>query len=361
MAFSIQNLTALVKLAMDHKSSDIHIRCDEVPCFRIKGDLIPVQSKEFGQNEIKDIIEILTSSSLHKNVGSSGDLDGSFDIPELCRVRYNIFQYSGKLGIVLRIVKYQIPTLKDIGMLQALSQVSMLNTGLILVTGPTGSGKSTTLAAMINHINENRGAHIVTIEDPIEYLHPQKKSRVTQREIGRDAEDFSSALKSVLRQDPDVILIGEIRDFESITTALKAAETGHVVFATMHTTNALTTINRIVSMFAPHEQVEARKRLSENLKAIIAQQMLPANTPSGIVVAQEIMLSGPGVRDCISGKDELSRLNAIIASGGGRTDGIMKSFDQHIFKLYQDKMISKETALEYATSETDFVQKLNFE
>ena len=356
MGFSLKNLTALVKVAMDHKASDIHIRTDEAPCLRINGSIVPIQTKNFSAQDVLDIATILTLSKV--KVENQSELDGAYDFEQLCRVRYNFFRYNQKYGIILRLVNSEIPTIEDLGLSPSIAKICRQKRGLVLVTGATGSGKSTTLAAMINHINQNSSAHIVTVEDPVEFVHPQIKSRITQREIGSDTDDFSTALRAALRQDPDIILIGEMRDPETISIALKAAETGHLVLSTVHTTNASATIGRIIAMFPKEEQEYVQKRLAEHLYATISQRML-TSTMGDVVIAQEIMITSPGIRECIVGKESLSRLNTIIAQSKNNKDGVPgQSFDQHILELYQNGHISKETALAAVSSQADFNQKL---
>ena len=358
MAFSLKNLSSLLTVSIQHKASDIHIRTNEVPCLRIRGELVPIQTKIFSNEDIGDIIKILTANgNQHDDLSHKTEIDGSFSIDELCRVRFNIFRYFGVFGIVLRIINTNVPSLAALDMPKSISKIALQKRGMILVTGATGSGKSTTLAAMINHINENCGSHIITIEDPIEYLHPQKMSRISQREIGSDTENFTSGLRSALRQDPDVILIGEMRDPIDADIALKAAETGHVVFSTLHTTNTVTTIGRIISMFPSQEQVEVRKRLAENLYAIIGQRMLPGKN-GRTVIAQEIMVTSPGIKDCISGKDDLNRIPSILSIGQGKSSNGSQTFDQHIMYLFQHGFIEKEVALDAVSSQSDFIQKL---
>lgn len=358
MAFSLKNLSSLLNVAIQHKASDIHIRTNEMPCLRIRGELVPVQTKVFSPDDINDIIQIVvTDKDQLELLNKKNEIDGAFGIDQLCRVRYNIFRYFNQYGLVLRIINTEVPKLESLEMSKAIAKIALQKRGLILITGATGSGKSTTLAAMINHINENRSSHIITIEDPIEYLHPQKMSRISQREVGRDTEDFTSGLRSALRQDPDVISIGEMRDPITANIALKAAETGHVVFSTLHTTNTVTTIGRIISMFPSHEQPEVRKRLAENLYAIIGQRMLPGKNGK-TVIAQEIMITSPGIRDCISGKDDLNRIPHIIMQGTGKSTTGAQTFDQHIMYLYQKGIIEKEVALDAVSSQSDFIQKL---
>lgn len=358
MSFSLKNLSSLLNVAIQHKASDIHIRTNEVPCLRIRGELVPIQTKTFTPQDITDIVKMLLADNpVAGDINKQSEIDGAFGIEDLCRVRFNIFRYFGTFGIVLRVINTQVPTLAELDMSKSISRIALQKRGLILVTGATGSGKSTTLAAIINHINENRGSHIITIEDPIEYLHKQKMSRVSQREVGKDTEDFTSGLRSALRQDPDVISIGEMRDPITAGIALKAAETGHVVFSTLHTTNTLTTIGRIISMFPTHEQAEARKRLAENLYAIIGQRMLPGKN-GRTVIAQEIMVTSAGIRDCIAGKDDINRIPSIISQGQGKSTNGGQTFDQHIMYLYQKGFIDKEVALDAVSSQSDFIQKL---
>lgn len=358
MAFTVKNLVSLISKALEHKASDVHIRAGEMPCLRIRGELIPIQTKIFTDEDLKDIAKIfLSNEEALEAFNNKEEVDGSFQIPELCRLRYNIFRYFDNIGIILRIVNPKILNLAELDFPKILGRIALQKRGLILVTGPTGSGKSTTLAAMLDHINENRAAHIVTIEDPIEYHHSQKKSRISQREIGRDTANFSSALRAALRQDPDVISIGEMRDSITADTALKASETGHVVFSTLHTTNTITTIGRMISMFGPDQQMEVRKRLAENLYAVIGQRMLPGKN-GRVIIAQEIMVTSPGIRDCISGKDDLNRIPSIISQGLGKSTSGGQTFDQHIMYLYQKGFIEKEVALDAVSSQSDFIQKL---
>ncbi|MFA6236156.1 MAG: PilT/PilU family type 4a pilus ATPase [Bacteriovorax sp.] len=356
MAFSLKNLSSLLTVAIQHKATDIHIRTNEVPCLRIRGDLVPIQTKVFTPQDISDIMKILLADQEH-TLSEKTEIDGAFGIEDLCRVRFNIFRYFNQFGIVLRVINTKVPNLAELDMSKIIAKIALQKRGMILVTGATGSGKSTTLAAMINHINENRGSHIITIEDPIEYLHGQKMARISQREVGKDTEDFNSGLRAALRQDPDVISIGEMRDPITANIALKAAETGHVVFSTLHTTNTVTTIGRIISMFPTHEQTEVRKRLAENLYAIIGQRMLPG-VNGRTVIAQEIMVTSPGIRDCIAGKDDINRIPSIISQGQGKSINGGQTFDQHIMYLYQKGFIEKEVALDAVSSQSDFIQKL---
>lgn len=358
MAFSKKNLKALIKVAMEHGASDIHIRTDETPCLRINGQIVPVQTKAFSYDDVNDITHILLKNSKYKDrIDEVSEIDGGSEFEDLCRARFNFFRYNNKIGLILRLIKNQIPTIDDLGISPTVKKISEQTRGLILVTGATGSGKSTTLAAMIDHINKNRSAHIVTIEDPVEYIHPQLKSRVTQREIGADTKDFSTALRSALRQDPDIILIGEMRDPETVSIALKAAETGHLVLSTVHTKDCVSTIGRIISMFPEEEQPYVQKRLAEHLYSTISQRMLQG-VSEAIVIAQEIMVTGPGIKECILGSEPLNRMPTILAQGKGDKSKPSQTFDQHILELYNDGLITKEVALESVGSQSDFIQKL---
>ncbi|MBC97865.1 MAG: type IV pili twitching motility protein PilT [Halobacteriovoraceae bacterium] len=362
MGFSKQNLVSLLKVAVENKASDVHIRTGERPCFRIFGDLVEIQTKPFDKEDVSDIAKlILPTEKLRGQVASIKEFDGGFAIQNLCRIRFNLYKYDKKIGIIFRIIKDNIPTFKDLGLPSILGKIAEQRRGLILVAGPTGSGKSTTLAAMINHINESRPCHIVTIEDPIEYLHDQKKARISQREVGLDTIDFPSALRSALRQDPDVILIGEMRDPETIQIALKAAETGHTVFSTVHTTNTIATIGRIISMFPPEEQKDVRERLSVNLHACVSQRMLKRTDQSGVVIAQEIMVTTPGIKEAIEGDVPLERIREVIEEGFGPGGNGSQSFDQHVMWLFENGIISKKTALDTVSSQSDFIQSLTFD
>lgn len=362
MAFNKQNLVSLIQVAVKHKASDIHIRTNEVPCLRIRGALVPIQTKTFAKEDVEAIAHIIFGKKeLIDNIDKINELDGGFAINGLCRVRYNFFKYDKKYGIIFRIVNETIPSIDDLNINPVIKKIAAQKRGLVLVTGPTGSGKSTTLAAIIDYINTNRQEHIITIEDPIEYLHPQKKSRVTQREIGKDTDNFQDGLRAALRQDPDVILIGEMRDPETVQIALKAAETGHLVFSTLHTTNSLSTIGRVISMFPPEEQKDVRERLAINLYSTISQRMLKNADNSGVAIAQEIMITTPGIVDCIEGKDPLERIVSIIKENNKAGGNGSVSFDQDIMNLYKDNIISKETAIEAAESAGDFLHDLEID
>jgi twitching motility protein PilT len=269
-------------------------------------------------------------------------------------------RYQGKLGLILRLISDKIPTTEELKLPKVINTISEANAGLVLVTGATGSGKSSTLAAMINHINKTAAVHILTLEDPVEYVHSPIKARITQREIGQDTSDFGSALRSALRQDPDIILIGEMRDAETISIALKAAETGHLVFGTVHTTDALSTIGRLISMFPPEEQNVVRTRIADNLHATISQRLLKTVDGKGRIAAQEIMINNPGVKESILDPVKTKEIYLYIEKGAGKGGSGAQSFDQAITKLYKDGLISMEEAKGNASRPDDFERNLMF-
>ena len=364
MSFKIENLHSLFKLAVKHNASDLHIRSNEPPALRIRGALKPIESKAFVFNDILDICKLIISDEkILNDLENVGEYDGSISLEGVCRARFNYFQYrQGRIGITFRVIKTEIPTVEGLKLAPILNTIALQTRGLILVTGATGSGKSTTLASMVNHINETKACHIITLEDPIEFLYDSKKARITQREIGIDSKDFDSALKGALRQDPDVILIGELRDADTIAIALKAAETGHAVLATVHTTNAVSTINRMISMFPAEEQVEVRKRLATSIYATISQRMLKGVEKGQIHVAQEIMITSPGIKECIEGKEPLEKIHTIISMTGDKRRGAKgnQSFDDEIYKLLENKKISEKIALESVDNQPNFIQRLSF-
>lgn len=359
MSFSKENFLKLVKTAVNNGVSDIHIRTNERPCFRMRGDLVPVKMDVMTYDDVRAAALIMIKDAEHqKNIDDLKELDGSFDIPKLCRLRYNLLKYQGKMGIILRLIDADIPTTEDLGLPPVINKIASTHNGLVLVTGATGSGKSSTLAAMINYINKTKPVHILTLEDPVEYIHRPIKARITQREIGEDTKDFASALRSALRQDPDIILIGEMRDAETIGIALKAAETGHLVFGTVHTTDALNTVGRLISMFPPEEQDAVRVRIADNLYSTISQRLLKTIDGKGRVAAQEIMITSPGIKEAIADSSKTSEIYTYIRKGK-RGVGT-QTFDQHITDLYKAERISMDEAKANASSPEDFERNLMF-
>ncbi len=280
----------------------------------------------------------------------------AYSVPGLGRFRCNIFYQRGAIGLVLRIIPSKIRTIRELILPPVLEEICMEKRGLVLVTGTTGSGKTTTLAAMIDYINTNRVEHIITIEDPIEYLHRDKKSLVNQREVGVDTESFATALRSALREDPDVILVGEMRDYETIETAIVAAETGHLVLSTLHTLDAPETINRIISVFPPYHHKQIRIQLASVLKAVISMRLLPRADGNGRVPAVEVMITTPFIRDCIINKEKTHLIREAIKQGVSQYG--MQTFDQSLFKLYESKLITLEEALKWASNPDELKLKV---
>lgn len=359
MAVTREAFISLVKNAVANDVSDIHLRQDEKPSFRMRGDLVAVKMDPLTDEDMRiifkvivkdeDILELLQRNKLK-------EYDGSFAVPGVCRVRINFMKYQSKMGLILRIISDNVPTSEDLGLPPCVNKIASAGQGLVLVTGATGSGKSSTLAAMINYINRTQPVHILTLEDPVEYVHKPLKSRITQREIGSDTNDFNSALRAALRQDPDIILIGEMRDAETISIAIKAAETGHLVFGTVHTTDALSTIGRLISMFPPEEQHAVRQRIADNLHATISQRLVKKIDGKGRVAVQEIMVNNPGIRDAIMNDDRTAEIYMYIEK---RSNG-MQTFDQHLTDLYKSEKVSLEEAKANASKPDDFERNLMF-
>jgi twitching motility protein PilT len=350
---------SLLKAAYEKGVSDIHLRARQVPAFRVRGELKNVKTAAFTDTDMADVAQILTQGSINTSKPFEfKEIDGSYEYQDLCRFRFNLFKSQGQLGAVLRIIPATIPTIDDLGLPSVLKSIALNQRGLVLVTGATGSGKSTTLATMIDHLNTHRAAHILTIEDPLEFIHPQKKARLTQREIGTDSTSFASALRAALRQDPDVILVGEMRDPETIDIALKAAETGHLVFSTVHTTDAIKTISRLISVFPSQEQHLVRQRLSENIMATISQRLIPKADKSGRVVVQEIMVATYAIRECIADLKRTGELNEYIEKSREVAGG--QTFDQHLMDLLKARLITVETAKAASSNPLNFERNLVF-
>jgi twitching motility protein PilT len=361
MALTKEQFLNIIKSASGSSVSDIHLRSEEKPCFRLRGDLVQVKADVLTHEDMKLICSLMIKDpDVLKNLDRLKEHDGSFEVPNVCRVRFNILRYQGKLGVILRLISSKVPTTEELKLPVVINKIAGANAGLVLVTGATGSGKSSTLAAMINYINKTSAVHILTLEDPVEYVHTPIKARITQREIGQDTNDFESALRSALRQDPDIILIGEMRDAETISIAIKAAETGHLVFGTVHTTDALSTIGRLISMFPPEEQNVVRTRLADNLHATISQRLLKTTDGKGRVAAQEIMINNPGIRESILDPQKTKEIYTYIEKGQGRGGSGAQSFDQHITKLFKAELITMEEAKSNATKPEDFERNLMF-
>jgi twitching motility protein PilT len=327
----------------------------------MKGDMVAVKMAPLTDQDILAVLSvIIREPKIRESIGSLRDYDGSFEIPGLARFRINVMRNQDHLGIIMRIVPMKVPTIEQLGLSKSLARIASMQRGLVLVTGVTGSGKTSTLAAMIDYINANFPLHILTIEDPIEFVHPQKKGRVTQREVGRDTDSFSMALRAALRQDPDVILVGEMRDKETIDIAIKAAETGHMVLSTVHTTDAIKTIGRLVSVFAPEEQKTVRRRLAENLTATISQRLLPRADGKGMIAGQEIMICNSGIADCIVDSNLTGGINDLIEKSVCEDGSGGKTFEQDLVNLYMRKLITLDVAKEFASSANDLERNLTY-
>jgi len=343
----------LLKLAVDRGASDLHLKVGSFPMLRLRGALTPAtEDHRLDHDEMMAIAAAVLPTGVREKFNDHHEVDLAYSVAGLGRFRCNTFQQRGTIGMIFRIIPMRVLTIEQLWLPPVLKKIAAEERGLILVTGTTGSGKTTTLAAMIDEINETRTSHVMTVEDPIEYLHRDKKSIVSQREIGVDTSSFAQALRSALRQDPDVILVGEMRDYETIETALLAAETGHLVLSTLHTLDATETINRIISVFAPHHQQQIRIQLSGVLKAVISQRLIPKADGIGRAAAVEVMVSTAFIRDCILDKDKTQNIREAIAQGTSQYG--MQTFDQSIYRLYEQKLISKEDALRWATNVDEF-------
>ncbi len=351
------HINDLLKMAIDHGASDLHLKVGSHPVIRVDGALLPmVENKRLMQEDTIAMAFSIMDAKQKEKFKTNLDLDIAYSVPGLGRFRVNIFQQRGTVGIVARVIPIGIKTTRELMLPAILDKIAQEQRGLILCTGTTGSGKSTTLAAMIDQINSTRTEHIITVEDPIEFLHRDKKSIVNQREVGIDTRSFAAALRSALREDPDVILVGEMRDYETIETALMAAETGHLVFSTLHTLDATETITRIISVFPPHQQKQVRLQLAAVLKAVISLRLLPRSDGKGRVPATEVMITTATMRDCVENKEKTKLIRDFIEQGYSQYG--MQTFDQSLFFLYKQGLITLEEALRRSTNPDDFKLKI---
>ena len=349
-------LHALLEAGVRHGASDIHFRVGAPPYYRVNKQLVPLKADPLTPEATESLARLIAGPRMTPGEDTQ-EVDSGYQLPGIARFRVNIYRERERYGLVLRIIPTDPPTISGLGLPKVIRTIADAERGLVLVTGTTGSGKSTTLASIINHINDTRMAHVLTIEDPVEFVHPNKRASISQREIGVDTESFNIGLRAALRQDPDVILVGEMRDAESIDIALKAAETGHLVFSTVHTTDATKTIGRILGVFPAEEQDQVRQRLAQNLHSTISQRLLPRRDGSGMVVAMEIMLCTGSIREAIAKPGSMSIKDLIEKS---RIQYDMQSFDQHLVDLLKAGHITKEVALGAATSPSDFERNLSF-
>ena len=351
------NIDDLLRAAVAKGASDLHIKVGAYPMARVAGMLLPVSEEKRLMNE--DTLAMgaqMMSSEQRDKFTKSQEVDLAYSVAGLGRFRVNVFQQRGTMGMVLRVIPTRILSVDDLLLPPVLSRIADDERGLVLVTGTTGSGKSTTLAAMIDHINRSRCSHVMTVEDPIEFLHRDSRSIVNQREVSVDTRSFAHALRSALRQDPDVILVGEMRDFETIETALLAAETGHLVFSTLHTLDATETINRIIAVYPPHQQKQVRLQLAAVLRAVVSQRLIPRADLPGRVPAVEVLVATAFIRDCIIDKDKTHLINSAIAQGTSQYS--MQTFDQSIFGLFQQGFIALDEALRWASNVDEFKLKV---
>src|SRR4051812_26963240 len=346
------NFKAVLQQMIIRNGSDLHLKVGRPPTFRVNGELEPMDHAPLKPEDLKALAEQLMTPRQIKQFGEEKECDFAIGVPGIGRFRVNLYQQRGSLCYAMRAIPYQARTLAELFLPKVLEEIAMKPRGLVLVTGVTGSGKSTALAGMITHINQNRSANVITIEDPIEFLHRDINCHVNQREVGTDTATFAQALRRVLRQDPDVILIGEIRDLETLDTALKAADTGHLVFATLHTTDATQTINRVLSFYPPHQQAEVRFSLASALQAVVSMRLVPQADKPGRVAACEVLINTAAVRDQI--RDSESSLNIPDLIKEGSVQYGMQSFDQSLMQWYSQKVISYESAMFYASSPAEF-------
>ena len=347
----------LLRMAMSFGASDLHLRAGSFPVIRVHGELRPMSgATRLSQDETLEMAFSMMSNRQKQHFKEVYEVDIGYGVSGLGRFRVNIFQQRNSIGIVARVISDSIKSFNELGLPPILNSIADEMRGLILVTGTTGSGKSTTLAGIVDHINQKRNCHIVTVEDPIEFLHKDKESYVTQREVDVDTRNFAEALRGSLRQDPDVILVGEMRDLETIETALVAAETGHLVLSTLHTLDASETIVRIISAFPPYQQKSVRIQLAGLLKAVVSQRLMKTSTGSGRVPAVEVLVSTPLIRDCILHEEKTASIRDAIAAGTSQYG--MQTFDQSLFYLYTSGLISLNEALLGSTNPDEFRLRL---
>jgi len=350
MAFEIDDA---LRYLVEHEGSDLHVKVPAPPMARIDGELQPLEGVEAltSDDTERALDHILSDPELREEFATVGEADFSYSVPGLSRFRVNAFRQRGSVSIALRAIPFQVRTIDDLELPPVIRTLAGEQRGIVLLTGTTGSGKSTTLAAMLDHINSTHPKHIITLEDPIEYLHADKRAIINQREVGQDTESFARAMRRVLRQDPDVILVGEMRDEETVRTALGAAETGHLVLSTLHTMDATETVNRIIDFFPPHLQQQARVMLAATLRGVIGQRLVPRAGGEGRVAICEALVVTGRVQDLILNPDETARIGEVIAEGSYYG---MQTFDQALLGHVMEGKVAEATALSAATSPHDF-------
>ncbi len=350
------NFKGVLQELIRRNASDLHLKVGRPPTLRVDGELEPVDHPPLRPEDLKTLAEQLMTPRQVKQFADEKESDFAIGVPGIGRFRVNVYQQRGSLCYAMRAIPYQARTIAELNLPPVLEEIAMKPRGLVLVTGVTGSGKSTALAAMIQHVNENRRANVITIEDPIEFLHRDINCHINQREVGIDTATFEQALRRVLRQDPDVILIGEIRDLDTLDTALKAADTGHLVFSTLHTTDATQTINRVLSFYPPHQQAEVRFSLASALQAVVSLRLVPRSDKAGRIPACEVLVNTAAVRDQIRDMEKTLNIPDLIREGAVQYG--MQSFDQSLMQHYSRGVISYESAVFYATSPAEFALRV---
>jgi twitching motility protein PilT len=351
-------LNEILNAAAKYGASDVHIKVGRPPTLRINGKLVPLKTPEpLGSRHIEEMLGLILGPLQRERFDHSHEIDCAYSVPGLGRFRVNVFRQRGTVGMVLRLIPTGVKSFDDLHLPKVMEKIALENRGLVLCTGTTGSGKSTTLASMVEFVNQNRSCHIMTIEDPIEFLLRDGKSIINQRELGVDTMSYAAALKAALRQDPDVILVGEMRDLETIETALTAAETGHLVFSTLHTLDAGETIHRVVSAFPPFQQKQVRLQLASVLKAVISQRLVPKADGQGRVPAVEILINTARVREYIEDKDKTRKIREAISQGF--VSYSMQTFDQSLMGLLKEGLITLDEALRQASNPDDFSLRMS--
>lgn len=347
-------INLLIQAGLEKGASDIHLSVGRGPTYRIHGDLISFDPKSLTPQDLETMMREITTEEQRKRIAEVGGVDFGFSFSDQARIRASVFKEKGNFGIALRPLPNRFFKFDEIGLSEKVIELLNRPRGLILVTGPTGSGKTTTLATMLNYINETLPKHIITVEDPIEFMHPHKKALITQREVGDDVSDFSEAVVKALRQDPDVILIGEMRDLATMEAAIRAAETGHLVFATLHTTGAARTVDRIIDVFPSHQQPQVRVQLSATLIAVISQTLLPKTDGKGRVASFEIMIATPAIRNLIR-EGKTYQITSEIQTGARYG---MKLLDDHLRELYEAGEVSFDSAMQAAYEPKELSEKI---
>lgn len=350
-------LARLLNAVIETGSPDLHLRAGLPPVRRLKNGSLEFMAGEpnLTEEDVKTAMETVTHPNRKENADDEKELDFSYEYKGIGRFRVNVYHEKNGLALAFRVISGRIPTLQELGLGNAVEHLTEIPNGLVLVTGPTGSGKSTTLASLVDHINETRGGHIITIEDPIEYVYEQKKALITQREVGAHTQDFKSAIRSALRQDPNVVLVGEMRDLETMAATLTLAETGHLVFSTLHTTDAAQTVDRIIDVFPAYQQQQIRAQLSGVLKGVISQRLIPKADGEGRVAAREVLIVNDAARHCIA-QGETYQIYSILQLNGAMG---MVSMDESLIALAQNGLITPAEAISKATDPQNVLSRLN--